>query len=307
MEGTVFSTRGYWNEVLINKKIVKCRLRGKMRQSKSRFTNPIAVGDKVKLIEDKSGNYLIESVLDRKNYIIRQSNNLSKDFHVVAANVDLALLFITVNYPITTTTFIDRFLVSAKAYGVPVKLMFNKTDLYNDKELAKLNELTNLYENLGYTTDNLSAKDLNQDQLQVILRDFAQNFIVLAGHSGTGKSTFINAVLGSNIQKINDLTSFNKGAHTTTFSKVFCKNDIILTDTPGLKDFGIIGLDISEIKHYFQEFLLNKSQCEYHNCMHIDESKCAVKIGVNKGNIANSRYSSYLNIVKELDTNKITY
>lgn len=303
-KGLVIRSTGSWYTVKTEDgSMINCRIKGKMRMKGVRTTNPVAVGDKVKfqLSNENSDNEesvgVISSIEKRQNYIIRKSSNLSKESQIIAANIDQAFLIVTVNYPVTLTGFIDRFLVSAEAYSIPVTLVFNKLDLYSKKDYEVLEELLWTYEEIGYRCMQVSAeKNFNIDKLKKAMKG---NINVLSGHSGVGKSTIINRLdpnLNLRTAAISD--AHQQGKHTTTFAEMFeMKDGGYLVDTPGIRGFGVIDMDKEEISHYFPEMFNLLEQCKYHNCTHVHEPGCAVKAAIEEGTIAPSRYESYLSLV----------
>ena len=279
-----------------------CVVRGKLRIEGIRSTNPIAVGDNVIIkINPNSDLAFITSILDRKNYIIRKSINLAKRTHIIAANIDQSFLVITKKNPVTTNIFIDRFLVSAEAYRIPVILVFNKIDLYNETEINSLDETIAIYETIGYQCIKISAtENINID----ILRDLMKDKInVVSGHSGVGKSSLIN-VLDSNLSlRVSEISDIHlRGKHTTTHYEMFdLESGGYIIDTPGIKGFGVIDIEKEELFHFFKEIFEVSKHCKYNNCNHTHEPDCAVKIAVENDKISRSRYNSYLNIYFEDD------
>ncbi|MCQ2228858.1 MAG: ribosome small subunit-dependent GTPase A [Bacteroidales bacterium] len=277
-----------------------CRIKGKMRLDDIKSTNPVAVGDYVMFEdsavsnEDEDGS--ITELLERKNYVVRKSTNLSKQTHVLAANVDQALLVVTVNFPVTTPVFIDRFLASAEAYGVPVVIVFNKIDRYTGNNLEELETYRALYESMGYTVIEVCAKkEIGLDKVKEVLKDKVS---VVAGHSGVGKSTLINRIEPGLNLKTDDISEINNsGKHTTTHAEMhkFSFGGYVI-DTPGIRGFGIANIEKEEIAHYFRDIFKVSSDCQYGNCTHLHEPGCAVKLAVEEGRLALSRYQSYVNI-----------
>lgn len=268
-------------------------------------TNPIAVGDHITYMLDEDGDMgVISSIEQRKNYIIRKASNLSKESHIIASNIDQALLLVTINYPVTTTVFIDRFLASAEAYRIPVKIIFNKMDRYDQAHLKIVETLREMYENIGYKTYAISAK--KQDDLGVMVELLKDSVSVIAGHSGVGKSTLINRIqpgLNLRVAEISDI--HQSGKHTTTFAEMHELNfGGAIIDTPGIRGYGLIDIEKEELHHFFVEIFEYSHQCQFANCTHIHEPGCAVKKAVEEGTIATTRYNSYLNI---FDTNKEKY
>lgn len=280
--------------------VFECRLKGRMRLNGVKSTNPVAVGDRV-VFSVEERDCVISEVCDRRNYIVRRSTNLSKQSHVIAANVDQALLVTTINHPATSTVFIDRFLASAEAYGVPVVIAFNKVDVYTVEEMEELAYREAVYQSIGYATLRLSAlKSEGIEQLKDALRG---RLTAIAGHSGVGKSTLINTLEpGLDIRTSAISEANNSGRHTTTFAEMHHLSfgaDII--DTPGIRGFGIINIDKSEVAHYFRDIFKFAPGCRFPNCTHTHEPGCAVVKAVEDGLIAPTRYDSYVNIMSEDD------
>lgn len=297
------STGSRYTVKLENNQITLCTLKGKFRKEGMRSTNPVAVGDYVEvMLEDNKETGIIVEIQERKNYIIRKSTNLSKESHIIAANVDQALLVVTLVKPKTTTLFIDRFLLSAEAYRIPVVLVFNKTDLYNEKENALLEQLIKTYKTAGYQCVKASVKNnINLDLIKHVLKDKVS---VIAGNSGVGKSTIINAIDGNLKLKIGEISNYHlAGKHTTTFAEMHPLSfGGYIIDTPGIKGFGLIDVQKDEIYHFFPEIFKHSKHCEYYNCLHIQEPGCAVRKAAEKGEIGISRYNNYLNIYLTIDS-----
>ncbi|MCB0400852.1 MAG: ribosome small subunit-dependent GTPase A [Flavobacteriales bacterium] len=297
MNGVVIKSTGSWYVVRLDDgSLADARIKGKFRMKGIKSTNPVAVGDRVIVQLEADGNALIEEILERKNYIIRKSINLSKRSHIIAANIDQAILVVTLAQPQTFTAFIDRFLVSAEAYHIPTIIVFNKVDLYTDEEQAELNELKSVYSKVGYTCLETSATEKkNIDQLAALLKDRVS---VISGHSGVGKSTLLNAIDPQLDLKTGHISGAHlQGKHTTTFAEMVSLHfggDII--DTPGIKAFGLIDFDKSELSHYFLEMRSLLEQCHFNNCQHLNEPKCAIKEAVESGEIAEFRYANYVSI-----------
>ena len=298
-EGLVIKSTGSWYTVKADDgEIYDCRIKGRFRMEGIRTTNPISVGDIVQFDTEKDSSVIVK-INDRKNYIIRKSTNLSKSSQIIAANIDHAFLIVTVNYPLTTTTFIDRFLAAAEAYNIPVNIVFNKVDRYKEKDQAQLEELKSTYQYIGYKCFDVSAiTGLNIDILKLEMKD---KINLLSGHSGVGKSTLINSIQPGLELKTGEISeSHSSGRHTTTFSEMF-ELDFggYIIDTPGIRGFGTFDMKKEEMFHFFPEIFRISDNCQFHNCTHMHEPKCAVKEAVENGNIAESRYDSYCGMMSE--------
>ena len=290
-----------------------CHVKGNFRIRGIRSTNPVAIGDYVEVTTAEDGTNWITEVHDRKNYIVRRSTNLSYASHILAANVDMAALIVTIRHPQTSTTFIDRFLATCEAYRVPACLIFNKIDLLNQEELIELNNLRELYENIGYPTYAISALQLANDP-SPIAEIFNGKVTLLSGNSGVGKSTILNAILGENLARTGAISSaHHKGMHTTTFSEMYPIDSLgensevtrsWIIDTPGIKGFGVLDMEKEEISHYFREIFTIGRECRYSDCIHTGEPGCAVFQAVSEGQIALSRYESYLSILSDIEEGK---
>ena len=281
---------------------VECHIKGNFRIRGIRSTNPVAVGDFVEVQTLTDGTNWITEIEDRKNYIIRKSTNLSKESHILAANVDQVALIVTVNHPVTSTTFIDRFLATCEAYRVRAILIFNKIDLLTEDELAQLAELRALYESIGYPTLEISAISIQPSDLSPL---FEGKTTLLSGNSGVGKSTLLNALFGKEMTRTGKISdAHDKGMHTTTFSEMYFLEDGRIIDTPGIKGFGTIDFQKDEVSHYFREIFAAGRDCRFGNCTHTNEPGCAVQDKIITGDIAISRYESYLSILNDATEGK---
>lgn len=304
MRGTVIRTTGSTFVVRTAEKgDVECVVRGKFRLKGIRATNPVAVGDHVEINISAQGAGMIDKILDRKNCIVRKSTNLSKQSQVLGANIDRVLLFATIARPETLTTFIDRFIASAEAYGVETVLAFSKTDIYTPDETARLEQWATLYESIGYRTVRFCALKGVPQEVREILKD---GITLIAGNSGTGKSTFVNALVpdaGAKTAEISE--SHLTGTHTTTDSRMyFLEGGGAVIDIPGIKGFGTFNMERGEVSHYFREIFETGHSCRFNNCTHTNEPGCAVKEALEDGRIAPSRYASYLNMLEDADEEK---
>lgn len=298
-KGIVIKSTGSWYTVRKEDcRYVECRIRGKFRTEGIRTTNPLAVGDVVE-IEETGDGYVICKIGERKNYIIRKSTNLSKESHIIAANIDLALIIATVNHPVTSPVFIDRFLVTAEAYNIPAMVVFNKADLYDEEDDLLMRAYIDLYQKIGYVCFAVSAvTGENVDRLKVALKD---KTTVLSGLSGVGKSSLINRVEpGLNLKTGSISDAHDTGKHTTTFAEMFeLSEGGFIIDTPGLRGFGLIHMEKEELSHYFPEIFAQAAKCRFYNCTHIHEPGCAVTEAVGSGEISESRYVSYMSMFEE--------
>jgi ribosome biogenesis GTPase len=315
MTGIVTKSTGSWYWVRTqNHMQYKCRIRGKFRIKGIKSTNPVTVGDHVDFdLELNSDTGIINNIHDRKNYIVRKSVKLSKQTHIIAANIDLAFLIITVDHPPTFTSFIDRFLATAEAYHIEVVLLFNKIDLYDDLLNKKKEKLLRIYRNIGYNCLEISATEkINTNKVKNLMLGKISMF---SGHSGVGKSTLINIIAPELKLKTAKVSSQHKqGQHTTTFAEMFVidtEPESYIIDTPGIKGFGVVDFEQNETGDYFREFFKLKNQCKFNNCLHVNEPNCAVKNALEKNLIAPSRYKNYLQLLNGEDevyrTNKYEF
>jgi ribosome biogenesis GTPase len=309
MQGRVIKSTGSWYNVLLeDKSIIQCRMVGKYRLVSRRTSNPVVIGDIVEVErEDSSANGSIKNVLPRNNYIIRQSSRNRTAEHILAANLDQALLITTLSQPRTSTGFIDRFLVTATAYHIPTVIVFNKADIYSEEEKKLLNEFIAIYTGAGYKTIITSAlEDLHITEVKELMTG---RITLLAGHSGVGKSTLINKIDPALNLKTGEISAYhNKGTHTTTFAEMFeLPFGGFIIDTPGIKEFGILDFKPEEVSHYFPEMEKLLDKCQFNNCLHINEPNCAVKEAVRNDEISRSRYNNYLGIINEIKTEEKIY
>ncbi|WP_454976042.1 ribosome small subunit-dependent GTPase A [Capnocytophaga bilenii] len=300
MRGLVYKSTGSWYTVKEENSGVfyQCRIKGKMRLKGIKNTNPVAVGDYVAFQQEEGLQGVITGVEERQNYIIRKSVNLSKQTHIIAANIDLAFLVVTLNNPPTSTTFIDRFLVTAEAYSIKTVLLFNKVDTYTPDELAEVKYLAQLYRKVGYECMGISAT--TGKNIEKVKETMRGKTCVVSGHSGAGKSTLINAIAPQLALKTGEISlQHQQGQHTTTFAEMFdLPFGAHIIDTPGIKGFGMVEIDKHELTDYFPEFFALKEHCKFNNCLHTDEPHCAVKEALENDEIAWSRYKSYLQILE---------
>lgn len=307
IEGIVRRSTGSWYEVKTSTgDVIPCRLKGKFKIKGLKVTNPIAVGDivlfELENSEEKTG--IISDIKSRKNYIIRQSVHKTAHGHLIACNLDQAVLISTVKYPKTSLGFIDRFLVAAESFRIPAIVLFNKIDLLDNEEEENLEVLMDLYERLGYQCLPISAlHNINLDKVRALLEG---KISLVSGHSGVGKSQLINTLIPDLDLATSEISAFaNKGVHTTTFAEMFDVNDATqLIDTPGIKELGLMEMEETEISHYFPEMRALLGECKFNNCIHINEPKCAVKEAVMEGHLSESRYMSYLSMLENFDNRR---
>lgn len=310
LEGMVYKSTGSWYTIKAGNRFYMCRIKGKLRIKGIRTTNPLAVGDKVlfspqnELSENGLPLGIIIKLYERKNYIIRKSVNLSKESHIIASNIDQAFILATANYPVTPHNFIDRFLVTSEAYSIPSVLIFNKIDLYNDKEMDQVNEWYGIYHSIGYRCIGTSAvTGQGLDELKDTMKDKINVFV---GFSGVGKSTIVNKIDTDLKLKTDSISDYHKsGKHTTTFSEMFeLSFGGYIIDTPGIRSFGMIDMKYDDVSHYFPEIFKISENCRFNNCTHTHEPGCAVIEAIENGKISPSRYESYLSVLNEDEDEK---
>ena len=294
------STGNLYTVITTSKEKVDCKLAGRYRLEDLKSTNPVTVGDWI-LFERVAGEKIgrIKEVLERKNYIIRKSSNLSKTYQIIASNIDQLFLMVTVEYPKTFPEFIDRYLVTAEAYNIPCIIIFNKIDLYNQAQLDEVEKLKNIYCRIGYSCYSICA--LDKSNLEVISGLFNTKITLVAGNSGVGKSTLLNTIFPELNLKINEISDLHKkGKHTTTFAEMFpIPGGGFVIDSPGIKGFGLTDMENEPVYHYFREFFTISRDCKFHNCLHINEPECAVIKALEDGKISLSRYNSYISLLNE--------
>ena len=303
MKGRVLKSTGSWYSVLTeDERVILCRTRGKLRLEGFETTNPIAVGDEVEINE--AGDCQIEQVYPRTNYIIRQSVKKKHQSHIIAANLDQAILIVTMAFPRTSTGFIDRYLVTAEAYSIPQVLVFNKTDLFSEKEKAKMHSLIDVYESVGVKCFMTSAE--TKAGIEDLKKQLTGKISLLSGHSGVGKSSLLNIIDPGINQEVKDVSKLTeKGQHTTTFAEMFRIDEkTFIIDTPGIKELGLVEMDPEEISDYFPEMRELRESCRFHNCIHTHEPGCAIKEAVERGDIASFRYQNYLSMLRGEDSHR---
>ena len=307
MQGLVLKSTGkIYNIILENGEIIKATIRGKLRIEGLKTTNPIAAGDRVELTassdtnsQDSPVSYSIQSILPRKNYIVRKSTNLSKQMQIIAANVDHAYLLVTLKSPVTQIGFIDRFLVSAESFRIPTTLLFNKIDLFGAEEERLFTELSAIYTSLGYTCHRICAE--NEAQISFLRKELEEKQVMISGNSGVGKTTLVNSLDPTLTLRTGEISKVHEqGKHTTTFAEMHSlASGGYIIDTPGIRAFGVIDLEKEHMAHYFPEMRNLIGACRFHNCLHLNEPNCAVKDAVEKDKISFSRYQSYLDLMYE--------
>lgn len=301
MIGKVLKSTGKLYSVLHEETLYSCRIRGKIRLQGLKTTNPVAVGDEVEfeITDEELNQGVITDVLPRHNYIVRKSINLSKQKHILASNVDRAYLLVTLVAPETHLAFIDRFLVSAESFRIPVTLLFNKMDMYFEEHLPLVDAVIEKYEKIGYTCQKISA--LKEDNIQFLRDEIKDKQVMIAGHSGVGKSTLVNALDDNLSIKTKEISASHlQGQHTTTFAEMHpLQSGGFIIDTPGIRAFGIVELEKEHISHYFPEMRERLNACKFNNCLHQNEPDCAIKQAVEDGEIAESRYVNYLSLITD--------
>ena len=303
MIGTVYKSTGSWYLVKTEEgDFYDCKIKGKLRLEKISSTNPIVVGDKVDFVietQDEVSIGVIQRIHERNNYIVRKSVNLSKQSHILASNIDLLVLVVTLKDPITTTSFIDRFLINAEAYSIETLLVFNKNDIYDKQETIAVNNIIKVYLDIGYKC--LKTSVINNHNILELKKIISDKTIMFGGHSGVGKTSLINSIDSSLDLKVGDISSQHlQGKHTTTYAEIFdLDKKTKLIDTPGIKGFGLINFEKQEIRDLFPEFLKYKNKCKFSDCLHLKEPNCFIKLMVNKNKISKSRYESYSKILAD--------
>ncbi|NMM48633.1 ribosome small subunit-dependent GTPase A [Marinigracilibium pacificum] len=306
IDGRIIKSTGSWYKVLTERGIIDSRLRGKYRLKGSKSTNPLAVGDYViiELEDNEEESAIITELIERKNYVIRRSPKHKHKHHIIATNIDQAILMVTLSRPRTSVGFIDRFLVACESFRIPALLLFNKSDIMNEDDMELFEAMSDLYSDLGYPCILMSAhEDEDISPLFEILNDKTS---LIAGHSGVGKSTLLNRLIPEADQKTSEISDFaNKGTHTTTFAEMFFINEkSSIIDTPGIKELGLVDMDEYELSDYFPEMRELRLECKFNNCTHTNEPGCAVKAAIENGEVSESRYLSYLSIIEDEDNRR---
>lgn len=307
MKGQVYKSTGSWYDVKAEDgKVYQSRLRGKFKQDGLKVNNPIAVGDIVEVEPDeKHGNAgLITQIIQRENYIIRKSTRKNGFSHILASNIDQALLLATISFPRTSQGFIDRFLVSAESFRIPTLIVFNKKDLLKPKEFDKAISYMSIYDDIGYTTDLISVK--TQEGMETLMNHLKGKTTLIAGHSGVGKSTLLNMLVPGLSLKTGEVSTYaNKGTHTTTFAEMFeIDENTKIIDTPGIKELGLVDMEAYEISHYFPEMMAYLGECKFNNCLHVNEPSCRIIQALEAGEIFEERYISYLSMLEDYDSHR---
>ena len=299
IQGTVYKSTGSWYLVKAQDNFFECRIKGKIRLKDISTTNPIAVGDLVMFELENDNKGIISDIIPRTNYIIRKSVNLSKQHHIIASNIDISVLVVTLNNPTTSKNFIDRFLVSCEAYDIPVIIAFNKIDTYSEVDNDELKKMINIYKKIGYSCELISAKYGNG--INRVIDLMKDKTCIISGHSGVGKSTLINSISPKLRLKTKEISSsHNQGKHTTTYAEMFDLDaNIRVIDTPGIRGFGLVDISKYELGDFFPEFFKAKQKCKFNNCLHLDEPECNVKMEIKNGEIFESRYFTYLDMLKD--------
>lgn len=304
MKGLVSKSTGLWYEVKVSDQLLIARLRGKFKLEDKKLTNPIAVGDWVEVVPNNQveNEWVVEHIYPRENYVVRQSPRKKGYDHLIASNIDQGVVMVTLRMPRTSSGFIDRFLISLEAFRIPGVILFNKSDLYKQKDLDTFEELKAIYESVGYEVLLASLKDTSAESLKSL---FIGKRSLLSGHSGAGKSTLINQLIPDANQEVNTISSFaNKGVHTTTFAEMFSlDSDSSIIDTPGIKELGLSEIAPEELSHYFPEMRALLGQCKFHNCLHVNEPGCCIKKNIG-GKVSERRYESYLSILQNEDNRR---
>ena len=299
MKGIVLKSTGRWYNVLLeSKETIQASIKGKLRIEGLKTTNPVAAGDEVELGLEGT-DFTIKSIYPRKNYIVRKSTNLSKQMQILASNIDRAYLLVTLKSPVTQLAFIDRFLVAAESFRIPTTLLFNKVDLFGSKEHKLLSELTQIYSKIGYPCHSISAE--NQENIDFLRDDIRDKKVMISGNSGVGKTTLVNVLDPTLNLRTGEISQVHEqGKHTTTFAEMHpLQSGGYIIDTPGIRAFGLVDLDKEHYKDYFPEMRELIGECRFHNCKHLNEPHCAVKKAAESGEIAESRYQSYVQLMLE--------